>query len=269
MNAKCLLLAFALATISAAPPTDANELLRHGLKLLEAGETELALPFLEAAAERSDDPGLVAYNRGLALARLGRMREAELQFLHALDDDVIPAERRAKALYNRGLCLLTRDDLPAIRTAIECFTLCRDEGKDAVLIADAKHNLEVAKERWRQARLKQAQPPSPNDGGYEESPPKKNEATAQSDPTTNGTGGSSTAKAQPSTQPAEGNAKGTSQMAPGAGTLPVLKDDATLTPLSPEDTQTYLDQTARRLARQRQSVEHLRGGPDRPGVRDW
>jgi tetratricopeptide (TPR) repeat protein len=267
MNAKRLIFAFGFAAILAAPPDAADDSLRTALLLLEAGDGERAMPLLEAASQHTDDPGLVAYNRGVALARRGRLREAELQFIRCLDDDAIPAERRAKALYNRGVCLLSRDDLPAIRTAIDCFSLSRDEASDAVLIADAKHNLEVAKAHWQRARLKEVQPPSPNEGGYE--PPRTHDSTPQNESTNGGANGSAIAKAQPTLQKADGAAKATNQVAPGAGTLPVLKDDAVLTPLSPEDTQAYLDQTAQRLARQRQSVERLRGGPDRPGVRDW
>jgi tetratricopeptide (TPR) repeat protein len=270
MKTKGLFLAFTLAAISASPPNAATDPLRIGLQLLESGDNERALASLETASQQTDDPGLVAYNRGIALARLGRLREAELQFIRCLDDDAIPTERRAKALYNRGVCLLSRDDLPAIRTAIDCFSLCRDEAADAVLVADAKHNLEVAKARWQRARLKETQPPSPSEGGYEPpSPPRTHDSTAEDASANSGANGSAAAKAQPTLQKVDSPAKSTNQMAPGAGTLPVLKDDAVLTPLSPDDTQAYLDQTAKRLARQRLNVERLRGGPDRPGVRDW
>src|SRR5205823_5842396 len=98
------------------------------------GDDEKSLALLEAAAERAADPGLVAFDRGVALARLGRAREAELQFLRCLDDAEIPDERKARALYNRGVCLLAReDDLAAIRAAVDCFAACREVAAEPLL----------------------------------------------------------------------------------------------------------------------------------------
>ena len=42
-----------------------------------------------------------------------------------------------------------------------------------------------------------------------------------------------------------------------------------LTAVLDGDTRAYLDVAEERLTRQRRGIERLRGGPDRPGVRDW
>ncbi len=104
MFVRLPLIAFALAAVSANPADE----LRTGIQFLEAGNPELALAALERAAERSDDPGLVAFNRGVALVQLNRHREAELQFLHCLDDGEIPAERRATAIVTLNATCLHR-----------------------------------------------------------------------------------------------------------------------------------------------------------------
>ncbi len=56
---------------------------------------------------------------------------------------------------------------------------------------------------------------------------------------------------------------------PGAGTLPVIKDDSVLVPLTPQQTDAYLELTAQRLLQQRRMNERLRAGPERNHVRDW
>src|SRR2546422_531830 len=57
------------------------------------------------------------------------------------------------------------------RVAILCFEGCLDAGLgDAKLTDDAKHNLELAKLLWAQARVKDAAPDRPNDPPPEEAP---------------------------------------------------------------------------------------------------
>jgi len=240
-----------------------SEPLSSGLQALQQGDAATALPWLDAAAGTTADPGLVAFNRGVALWQLGRPREAEVQFERCLDDAAIPQSRRAQALYNRGVCLLARDDLPALRLAMDCLTLSRDAAA-AELKADAEHNLEIAKLRWQRARLQPPEPPARSESGLENA--SKNDAgTGTSDESMN-----AKQAMTPATGPAGANDRAASGLPrPGAGSLPVLRDDAILMPLSPDDTRSYLEQAARRLATQRHAIEAMRRGPERRGVRDW
>lgn len=260
---KLLILIFSLLAVSASPDVEL-EALRTGLAHLEAGENEAALRSFELAARLTDDPGIVAFDRGIALARLGRFRDAEVQFIRCLDDSEIPMERRARALYNRGVCLIDRDDIAAIRMSIDCFAASRDISSDPQLTADAKFNLELAKLRWHAMKPRTSQAPTPNDGSYDD-PSRPDSSNGSADGRADTTTGT-----KPTTEKAGGNpANPVTPRTPGAGTLPVLKDDSVLTPMSSEETQVYLEQLAERLRRQRQNVERLRAGPDCPGVRDW
>ena len=47
-----------------------------------------------AAMERTDDPGLVAFNKAVIALQLGDLRDAELHYLRCLDDQAAPPLRR-------------------------------------------------------------------------------------------------------------------------------------------------------------------------------
>lgn len=234
---------------------------RRALELAEAGRGEESLAMVETAAHGLD-PSLVFFNRGVVLARLGRFRAAEVQFVRSLDGDGVPTARRAAAWYNRGVCLMARDDRAAMKDAIDCFVISRDLAADAALAADARFNLEVAKQRWLASHARAPEGPAPGDtaaGGESGDAARPGETGTE-------VGG------EP--RPHDGSAgreppKATEERAPGIGTLPVLPDDAVLTPLSPEDARALLERAGQRIARQRRSVDALRASPDRPGVRDW
>src|SRR3954466_13149361 len=116
----------ALMVVSAAPPDD---LVRRGNAALRAGDPGAAGKLFAAAEEHTADPGLVAFNRAAALFEQGEYRDAELHYLRALDDKAAPPDRRARALYNRGVCLGKRaSDLPALRAAVSCFEQALDSG---------------------------------------------------------------------------------------------------------------------------------------------
>lgn len=240
-------------SIAAVPLSDDS--VHRAVEYLQSGQPQRALPLLEAAAKKANDPGLIAFNRGVTLARLGRYREAELQF--ELCDS--PPSRLARSTYNRGICLLGRDEPDAIRAAIECFMAVRDEPDLAV---DARHNLEVAKLRWARLRTNQRTDRSSGTGTPDPSATLGREGPGDPIPIEN---------APPlKTVPRGGAEPASSPKArPGAGTLPVLRDDAELKPMLPEDAQRILDAAAKRIERQRREVESIRAGPGRTALRDW
>ena len=63
---------------------------------LENKDYAAALKFYEQAEPLTADPGLVAFNKGATLIRLGRHREAELCYLRCLQDRAAPAQRRSQ-----------------------------------------------------------------------------------------------------------------------------------------------------------------------------
>src|SRR5262249_59336214 len=127
-----------------------------------------------AAEERTGAPGLVAFNRAAVLFQKEDFRDAEVHYARVLEDAACPPERAARAWYNRGTCLLRRGTSPAVyRSAIACLEHCLDSpAADEPLKADARHNLELAKLLWNEARKTAAKPDTPNENRPpEEEPP--------------------------------------------------------------------------------------------------
>jgi hypothetical protein len=56
---------------------------------------------------------------------------------------------------------------------------------------------------------------------------------------------------------------------PGAGNLPVLKDEDELTPLSADDTRAYLRQAAERLRKERLNLRKQSAVPEGARPNDW
>src|SRR5262249_40499343 len=128
-HASFTILAIALVAClaaGAAPGTpSAEDEVRAGNAALERGDLDVAAQHFSAAAERTDDPGLVAFKRGALTFARGDFHEAERDYRRALDDADAPPERRARAWYNRGTALLNRGgSMDIFRSAIACFDQC-------------------------------------------------------------------------------------------------------------------------------------------------
>jgi Ca-activated chloride channel family protein len=249
---------FALGTllmISAAPAVD--EALRRGNAALEAGQAEEALAHFARAAERTTDPGQVAFNQGVALARLSRHRDAELHFRRCLSDAT--GERRARALYNLGCCLLQESRgrlIRPLRQAVNCFEQAIDE-PDPVLQPDLLHNLELAKRLLLSARSSSPHQPEPPDD-EPDFPPTRPLGPDPTSPTAPGREpGSALAPADRSPQANAksgdpGAAKATDHPPPpGKGNLPPLPDDDALVQMTPEDAKAHLERAAARIVAER------------------
>jgi tetratricopeptide (TPR) repeat protein len=272
---RLLLLFGATLAISAGPPVSDSpeDLIRLGNEAYLRGDLDAAERHYTAAAERTTDPGLVAFNRAAVAAQMGEFREAELEYLRVLDDQAAPPDRRAKALYNRGVCLLARGGPASVyRSAIACFEQSLDLfPADDLLGADARHNLELAKLLWAKARATEATRPKPNDLPPDVPDPPPPEGTGRdpgADP--DGPGGQSGLRPElvPG-RPPGGRPRETNQQAPGAGNLPVVLDADRPQPLTPEDTRAILQRVAERLEKDRRANARLLTGPERPDVRDW
>lgn len=274
VHATILILAAGLAV--AADPADRrppDELIRLGNEAYLRGDLDAADGYYAAAAERTTDPGLVAFNRAAVAVQMGEPREAELYYLRVLDDQAAPPDRRAKAWYNRGVCLLARGGSAAVyRSAIACFEQSLDllPAGDP-LAADARHNLELAKLLWAEARTTEKTRPRPNDPPPDVPDPPPEEGTGQdagADP--NGTDGQPGVRpeAVPG-RPPGGRPRDTNQESPGVGNLPVVLDADRPQPLTPEDTRAILQRVAERLEKDRRATARLLTGPERPDVCDW
>ena len=271
-----------LLSAAAPPATESpDDLIRRANAAFLRGDAEAADSLYAAAAERTGDPGLVAFNQAAVLFQKGEFYPAEVQYARVLDDKACPPDRAARAWFNRGTCLLRRGGGTGVyRSAVACFEHCLDSpAADETLRADARHNLELAKRLWIEANKKAARPENPN------SPPPEEQPEVQPPP-----GGGDQDPTNPADTEAGPGAKNLAQAArpvpgavppggspreantPTAGNnrqLQPLEDADQAQPLSPEDTREYLRRTDERLRDERRKMLRLLSGPDRPGVRDW
>jgi len=271
-------IAFAvLALIAAAPAPEPADTIRLANAAYLAGDLDRAESLYVAAEERTGDPGLVAFNRAAVQFQKGEFAAAEANYARVLEDAACPADRAARAWFNRGTCLLRRGTSVAVyRSAIACFDKCLDSAAaDAPLKADARKNLELAKLLWIEANKKAAKPETPNDPAPEERPNEPPPATSNGkEPQDNPSGATGPKKEtrpapasapMPKTDSTGGN---DSQPVPGAALQPI-PDDSQPQKLSPEDTREYLRRAELRLRDERRGLLRTLYGPPRPGVRDW
>ena len=278
------LLVFLLA--AASPPSEsyAEELIRQANAAFAREDFDEANRLYEAAEVVSADPGLVAFNRGAVLFNSQRYAEAAKYYHLVLNDAACPPERAAKAWYNRGTCLLRQSGATTAvyRSAIACLERAFDsDAADAALKANARHNLELAKMLWNDARKKENRQDNPNNDLPPEDPrseppqkPLGNDSQIgepeQGDGNSHGTQipkivQQPVAGAGMKATPSNGQAP-----APGAtGQIQPLEDKKNIQPLSPEETREHLRRTAERLKRDQQIMRMTLYGAERSGLHDW
>ncbi|HSQ57387.1 MAG TPA: hypothetical protein VLM40_16820 [Gemmata sp.] len=261
-----------LAPAPAASDRDPDDLIRQGNGAFEAHDIVGADHLYALAEERTTDPGLVAFNRATVLFRRERYPEAEVMFGRVVQDAACPPERAARAMYNRGTCILhsggpSRVYLDAIRYLAQCYD---SDAADSQLKAMARNNLELAKRDWKKAydqeKAAGQKPENPNDN-----PPPDLDNSGSSnhgasderpEPTDPGAGTGSQTIPQPMTQLGGMNDANTAQTttqgktgssSPESTQLPTAPD---LQPRTPEATRKFLRDTAARLQRERQILDN-------------
>jgi tetratricopeptide (TPR) repeat protein len=276
---RFLLLPFAaLALAAAAPSTAPDDLIRRANAAFLAGDPDEADSLYSEAEDRTRDPGLVAFNRAAILFQRGEFHAAEVNYARTLDDRACPADRAARAWFNRGTCLLRRGGSAAVyRSAIACFGRCLDSSAaDAPLKANARQNLELAKLLWIEANKKAAKPETPNELPQEaerSTPPPPSVYNGSEE----GKDGSTKSGTQPMPMPVpitgpapKVGPEGSNTLTPAAApALQPIADDSTPQKLSPEDTREYLRRAELRLRDERRSLLRTLYGTARPGIRDW
>jgi tetratricopeptide (TPR) repeat protein len=273
----CLLLAV-LAALGPAPAPDTEALLRQGNEAFRRGDFAAAAALYEQAEPRAADPALVAFDLAAAKYQLALadgdpqlLREAERLYRSCLgSDEPLPGERRARALFGLGNCLLQRAGGPDdLRVALECYRRClRDPGCDEALAADLRHNVQRAR-----LLLAQGLPPEDKPSGEDKEnnpPPEKQPAEPHKGPggepgDPDDRSGGARLKAHPGDQltPTE------AAPSPGAGDLQPVPDRAEPVALTPEDAALHLRQAARRIQDERQAYRQGKRRPAAPATRDW
>lgn len=274
------LLPIVFMLLGALPPGNPLDLVRQGNAAFDRGDYSGALGFYDAAEEASTDPGLVAFNKGTALYRLGRYREAEQCYLRCRED--ASGNRLARLLYDLGNSLVMQalaTDIGLLKEAVADYEEClQHAGTDAALAENARHNLGLAKALLMKARAAQAdsnsEPPDRNGErrpsqqedkrGTDTRPPGSEHPAQTPSPgeriaPSPGGADESQKGATPTTQPPP----------PGVGTLPPIPDNDQLVPMSPEDTQAYLEQAAARILRERAEQRQRLASSRGRAVKDW
>ncbi|MFL5330157.1 MAG: VWA domain-containing protein [Gemmataceae bacterium] len=253
----------AVAAMAAGPVDD---WLRRGDAALSTGQPEKALQWYVKTEGRAPDPGLVAFNEGVALAALGRYREAELHFRWCLSDATGP--RRSQALYNMGTSLIRRcagrkrEPLGAAIQAFEEADRITPAGDQ--LSSQIRANLGIAKELLAQVPADQPNTPESESGDASE-PTKSTRPGPQT---------KSSTKGQPKAtgeQPQSGDSpQVTDQPGPaGKGSLPALADTDTPAQITSADLDEHLRRTMARIAAARQDRVKAKENERPPSYPDW
>jgi Ca-activated chloride channel family protein len=258
----------AVMLLAAADPSDRE--LRRGVAALDAGQFEQALIHFANAGERTTDPGLVAFDEGIALYHLGRFREAEWRFRWSLSDAA--GSRRANALYNLGCALLQQSQgrhVEPLKNAVAALeqSLAVDEIESEIR-RQAEENLALAKQMLAQLR------PESRPGGDAVSDPAAHRPAADSiREATNSESGKADSKNARVT--ADGKTDGNRPQLtdrpppPGKGSLPPLADDDALTPLTKSDAQAHLEKATARIAAARAAQLKAQAAPPATQFPDW
>lgn len=253
---RLLALPLVLLLVSASPVPSVDDLIRQGNEAFARDEHEQALKLFEKAEAQTLDPGLVAFNKGAALFRLGRFREAAAHYKRALEDAAAPPERQRKAWYDLGTSLLkasSGNQAEDLRGAANAFRSCLElEPADARLAEDARFNLELAQRLWVEARANPPKKePGPNGSDPQPKKGKKEKEKSPADPTKDPAKDGKTDKKgldkTDAVEPKNGEGKDKKEV---PGSRLVLKDKE-LQELSPEQMNRLLLEQVERISRAR------------------
>jgi hypothetical protein len=243
---------------------------RAGNAAFHDDRIEEALLSYERAAERTTDPGLVAFNTAAALYRLGRHREAELHFCRSREDAAGP--RRTRLLFGLGNSLMQRSagrDGRLLDQAMRCYEeVLQATDVDEELTASARHNLELARLLRPGAREdsrpdESRDPDNGSSGGPSGKPPRLLTSSGRADPLGRGAEGGPGAEA-------DGPGDLTDQPPPpGQGNLPVLPDSDQPATLTRADAAALLTREAERIGREQQDYRRKLVGSNTKISRDW
>lgn len=255
--------------ISAEPLASIEESVRQGNAAFARQQYEEALQSYGKAGALTRDPGLIAFNQGAALYRLGRFDEAAAHYQRCLDDQAIPRTRRTRASYDLGTALIQAgsDDRGRLEQAIAALRRCLDSGPPTDLQADARYNLELAKWLWLRAKPAPTTEP-PNSPEQTPDKPPLGDPGGDADAKKNAAAHAGIADVGPDKNGLEQPGLNAQKKKLAHGPLQVLPDNDKLTPLSSDETDAHLEQFLERMRRERRSYWQLLA-PAPPDLKDW
>jgi hypothetical protein len=257
----------------ASASSNAEDLLYAGNVAFAREDYETALALYRQAEGRVSDPGLLSFNEGAALYRLGRYRDAEIHYWLSRQDAA--GARLARVLYDLGNAVFQqaeKRDAPLLQRAIGFYEEClRQAEADAELLESARHNLAFA-----QALLKQAK--ARKDNRPDESNPGRNpqgDSKPDAQPSLAGAQSGMEENAGPGSHEAEGsgNANQADAKNPryqgGIGNLPPVPDRDQLVPLTAHDASAYLEKAAERILKERRTFYGKSVHRPSQNIKDW
>jgi len=263
-----------LVPLSAAAPTTPEDWEAVAGEAFDAGRFDDAARCYRIAGLRSSEPGRIAYNAAIAYFNQGRYREAERLFRCNLESS--DQQRRGRALYNLGACLLQASegrDAVRLGEAINCFGQClKMSDVNEGVREDARYNMELAKQLWRRIR-DDAPPPEREPPGREDSqrPDQPDSTTGNEADERNGRS-LRTSQRRPGQVPvgSEGSdpVPADKQQVPAAGSMTPLTDKEQLKPLSPQEARDLLRIAGERITRERRAMQRLNVG-EMKSYPDW
>ena len=268
--ARVAVLALLPLLMSAETAPLAEDCLRQGNAAFARQQFEEALAWYTKAEFATDDPGLVAFNKGAALYRLGRFDEAAAHYQRCLEDQAIPAFRLARTSYDFGTALVRADtkDRRRLEQAIAAFRQCLAAQPAADLRTDALANLELAKWLWLQAKPSaNREPPDGADDSHER-PPNADPRGGNDPARTLGNAPGMADEGGPDKNGVDPPGLHGSRKKLAHGPLQMLPDSDKLTPLTPDETTAHLEQIVDRVRRERRSYWQ-QAAPTPAQVKDW
>jgi tetratricopeptide (TPR) repeat protein len=264
-----------LGLLGSVPDSDALGLVRQGNAAFSWADYAAAVEFYTRAEEGSTDPGLVAFNKATALYRLRHYREAELHYRRCWED--AEGTRLAHLLYSLGNAIVQQagnSDAARLKQAIGLYELClHQEGAEPSLLADARHNLELARLLLVKAAAGKGKNEQDDSGRTDADTQPKGTSDEGADMSDQSGSGRPDPRGKPGVL--SGNYGpgavpwNDTPFAPGKGNLPPIPDADSLTTMSPEDAAEQLKQAADRIARERKThQQHIAPAPA-ANLKDW
>ncbi len=252
-----------------------EEAVRRGNAAFIDGRLQPALELYEKAEDRAADPGLIAFNEGVALYRQGNYPAAEDHFRRTLSDAI--GLRQVRAQYNLAACLLqTADDhdVARLEEAVTLLGRClHNEAADQGLLVDAAHNRALAKTLWvlAKARAAKQRPNEENktDDSATKPPRHEDRQPSGSNDTTSGNPDNGGKKGSVTPQKGNQGTEADSKPQAGEGNIKTISDRAELTPMSREEAEEHLKTALERVLQERRSHTQRSTRPSPANVRDW
>jgi tetratricopeptide (TPR) repeat protein len=270
-----LIILLALITLGAVPGPEVDNQVRLGNAAFENGDFGAALVHYTKVEDSITDPGLLAFNKGAALYRLGRFRDAELHYLRCKEDAA--GDRLARVLFDLGnsLVQLAQDqDADQLERAIDYYEEClRNKDTNPELQANAQFNLQLAKVLLLRAKAANKNHSS-NDPYRPDNPAGNSPAnkTVFGNDRPGGLGEGSGLKGRIPHKSGDPYGEGTASSQipnPGVGNLPPIPDKDDLLPLSPEDATAHLEKAAARVNRERRDQKQRSLPAPSKTMKDW